>query len=278
MLIVEMLSTGDEVLHGQIIDTNAAWLSDCFFQEGFPLSGRTTVGDNLNDLVHTLQARSQHADILIVNGGLGPTRDDLSTLAAATAAGVPLVEHAEWITVMERYFASREWVMPETNRKQALLPEGAELVDNPIGTACGFAMELNGCWLFFTPGVPSEFKVMVHDQILPRLRQRYPLNEPPLCLRLASFGRSESSLAKQFDSLALPEGCVLGYRSSMPIIELKLTGPATLKEEMLAQWQVIKEGVGENVVFEGIEGLPSVICRELNEKQLRVAIDRKSVV
>lgn len=272
MLIVEMLSTGDEVLHGQIIDTNAAWLSDCFFQEGFPLSGRTTVGDNLNDLVHTLQARSQHADILIVNGGLGPTRDDLSTLAAATAAGVPLVEHAEWITVMERYFASREWVMPETNRKQALLPEGAELVDNPIGTACGFAMELNGCWLFFTPGVPSEFKVMVHDQILPRLRQRYPLNEPPLCLRLASFGRSESSLAKQFDSLALPEGCVLGYRSSMPIIELKLTGPATLKEEMLAQWQVIKEGVGENVVFEGIEGLPSMICRELNEKQLRVAI------
>ncbi|MGI3430047.1 nicotinamide mononucleotide deamidase-related protein YfaY [Providencia stuartii] len=272
MLIVEMLSTGDEVLHGQIIDTNAAWLSDCFFQEGFPLSGRTTVGDNLNDLVHTLQARSQHADILIVNGGLGPTRDDLSTLAAAMAAGVPLVEHAEWITVMERYFASREWVMPETNRKQALLPEGAELVDNPIGTACGFAMELNGCWLFFTPGVPSEFKVMVHDQILPRLHQRYPLNEPPLCLRLASFGRSESSLAKQFDSLALPEGCVLGYRSSMPIIELKLTGPATLKEEMLAQWQVIKEGVGENVVFEGIEGLPSVICRELNEKQLRVAI------
>ncbi|EOE0524754.1 nicotinamide mononucleotide deamidase-related protein YfaY [Providencia stuartii] len=272
MLIVEMLSTGDEVLHGQIIDTNAAWLSDCFFQEGFPLSGRTTVGDNLNDLVHTLQARSQHADILIVNGGLGPTRDDLSTLAAAMAAGVPLVEHAEWITVMERYFASREWVMPETNRKQALLPEGAELVDNPIGTACGFAMELNGCWLFFTPGVPSEFKVMVHDQILPRLRQRYPLNEPPLCLRLASFGRSESSLAKQFDSLALPEGCVLGYRSSMPIIELKLTGPATLKEEMLAQWQVIKEGVGENVVFEGIEGLPSVICRELNEKQLSVAI------
>ncbi|WP_419210350.1 nicotinamide mononucleotide deamidase-related protein YfaY [Providencia manganoxydans] len=275
MPIVEMLSTGDEVLHGQIIDTNAAWLADCFFQEGFPLNGRTTTGDNLDDLVKTLCERSQHADILIVNGGLGPTSDDLSALAAATAAGVPLVEHVEWIAVMERYFASRERVMPETNRKQALLPEGAELIDNPVGTACGFAMELNGCWLFFTPGVPSEFKVMVDGQILPRLRQRYPLSEPPLCLRLTTFGRSESSLATQFDPLSLPESCVLGYRSSMPIIELKLTGPATQKQLMLSQWQTIKSEVNENLIFEGTEGLPNVICHDLNQQQLRVAISEE---
>lgn len=272
MPIVEMLSTGDEVLHGQIIDTNAAWLADCFFQEGFPLSGRSTTGDNLHDLVNTLCERSKHADVLIVNGGLGPTSDDLSALAAATAAGVPLVEHAEWIVVMENYFASRERVMPETNRKQALLPEGAELIDNPVGTACGFAMELNGCWLFFTPGVPSEFKVMVDGQILPRLRQRYPLSEPPLCLRLTTFGRSESSLAAQFDPLLLPEGCVLGYRSSMPIIELKLTGPASQKQSMLALWQTIKSEVSENLIFEGTEGLANVICRDLNQQQFRVAI------
>lgn len=272
MPIVEMLSTGDEVLHGQIIDTNAAWLADCFFHEGFPLSGRATTGDNLDDLVNTLCERSKHADVLIVNGGLGPTSDDLSALAAATAAGVALIEHTEWIAVMKSYFASRERVMPETNRKQALLPEGAELIDNPVGTACGFAMELNGCWLFFTPGVPSEFKVMVNGQILPRLRQRYPLSESPLCLRLTTFGRSESSLATQFDPLLLPEGCVLGYRSSMPIIELKLTGPATQKQAMLAQWQTIKSEVNENLIFEGTEGLPNVICHDLNQQQLRVAI------
>lgn len=275
MLIVEMLSTGDEVLHGQIIDTNAAWLADCFFQAGFPLSSRTTVGDNLNDLVQILLERSQHADVLIVNGGLGPTSDDLSSLAAATAAGVPLVEHVEWIAVMERYFASRERVMPETNRKQALLPENAELVDNPVGTACGFSMVINDCLLFFTPGVPSEFKVMVEGQILPRLRERYPSTEAPLCLRLTSFGRSESSLAKQFDGLPLPEDCVIGYRSSMPIIELKLTGPATQKEPMLALWQIIKAGVGENLIFEGTIDLPSVICHDLNQKQLRVVISEQ---
>lgn len=84
MLKVEMLSTGDEVLHGQIVDTNAAWLADFFFHQGLPLSRRNTVGDNLDDLVTILRERSQHADVLIVNGGLGPTSDDLSALAAAT--------------------------------------------------------------------------------------------------------------------------------------------------------------------------------------------------
>ena len=98
MLNVEMLSTGDEVLHGQIVDTNAAWLADFFFNQGLPLTRRNTVGDNLNDLVAVLRERSEHADILIVNGGLGPTSDDLSALAAATAKGEGLVLHEAWLT------------------------------------------------------------------------------------------------------------------------------------------------------------------------------------
>ncbi|EPL9570783.1 nicotinamide mononucleotide deamidase-related protein YfaY [Providencia rettgeri] len=275
MLVVEMLSTGDEVLHGQIVDTNAAWLADCFFQQGLPLSTRTTVGDNLDSLVNIFLERSQHADILIVNGGLGPTSDDLSAFAAAKAAGVPLVEHTQWIEVMERYFISRGRVMPDTNRKQALLPENAELIDNPVGTACGFSIMLNNCMLFFTPGVPSEFKVMVNDQILPRLRARFTLSEPPICLRLTSFGRSESSLAKQFDHIELPDACVLGYRSSMPIIELKLTGPASQKALMEQQWHSIKQGVGDNLIFEGTEGFAKKICKQLQERQLKVAVSEQ---
>ncbi len=85
MLKVEMLSTGDEVLQGQIVDTNAAWLADIFFHKGLPLSRRTKVGDNLDDLVTFLRERSLHADVLIVKGGLGPTSDDLSALAYSTA-------------------------------------------------------------------------------------------------------------------------------------------------------------------------------------------------
>lgn len=170
MINVEMLSTGDEVLHGQIIDTNAAWLADLFFEQGLPLTRRNTVGDNLESLVNVLRERSERCDVLIVNGGLGPTSDDLSALAAATARGEGLVLHEAWLAQMERFFSERGRVMAPSNRKQAEIPASAELIDNPVGTACGFAVQLNRCLMFFTPGVPSEFKVMVEQQILPRLR------------------------------------------------------------------------------------------------------------
>ena len=151
MLRVEMLSTGDEVLHGQIIDTNAAWLADYLFQQGVPMSGRETVGDSLSALIEILQERSHIADVLIVNGGLGPTSDDLSALAAAKACGVELVEQADWLARMEAYFAERGRPMAPSNRKQAQIPANAEMLDNPVGTACGFALQLNKCQMFFTP-------------------------------------------------------------------------------------------------------------------------------
>ncbi|NKI75494.1 nicotinamide mononucleotide deamidase-related protein YfaY [Dickeya sp. CFBP 2040] len=272
MLRVEMLCTGDEVLHGQIVDTNAAWLADYLFSQGVPMTSRMTVGDKLEELVTALTERSQIADVLIVNGGLGPTSDDLSSLAAATAAGETLVEHPEWIARMEAFFTERGRVMADSNRKQAQLPASAELVDNPVGTACGFVMQLNTCLMFFTPGVPSEFKVMVEQQILPRLRQRFVITEPPLCLRLTTFGRSESDLASQLDSLPLPPEVVLGYRSSVPIIELKLTGPATRREEMEAAWQRVRDVAGENTIFEGTQGLPAQLARRLTERGLRLTV------
>lgn len=275
MINVEMLSTGDEVLHGQIIDTNAAWLADLFFEQGLPLTRRNTVGDNLESLVNILRERSEQADVLIVNGGLGPTSDDLSALAAATAKGEGLVMHEEWLAQMERFFSDRGRVMAPSNRKQAEIPASAELVDNPVGTACGFAIQLNRCLMFFTPGVPSEFKVMVEQQILPRLRQRFTLPEPPLCLRLTTFGRSESDLAQSLDHLQLPPGVSMGYRSSMPIIELKLTGPATEKAAMLALWPEVQRVAGESLIFEGTEGLPAQIARELQSRQLSVTLSEQ---
>ncbi|MCE6963649.1 nicotinamide mononucleotide deamidase-related protein YfaY [Enterobacter sp. MW07] len=275
MINVEMLSTGDEVLHGQIIDTNAAWLADLFFEQGLPLTRRNTVGDDLESLVNILRERSEHADVLIVNGGLGPTGDDLSALAAATAKGEGLVLHEAWLAQMERFFSDRGRVMAPSNRKQAEIPASAELVDNPVGTACGFAIKLNRCLMFFTPGVPSEFKVMVEQQILPRLRARFTLPEPPLCLRLTTFGRSESDLAQRLDSLPLPPGVSMGYRSSMPIIELKLTGPATQKEAMLALWPEVQRVAGESLIFEGTEGLPAQIARILKARQLSVTLSEQ---
>ncbi len=275
MLNVEMLSTGDEVLHGQIVDTNAAWLADFFFNQGLPLTRRNTVGDDLDALVAILRERSEQADVLIVNGGLGPTSDDLSALAAATAKGEGLILHPEWLETMTRFFAERGRPMAESNRKQAEIPASAEMINNPVGTACGFAIQLNRCLMFFTPGVPSEFKVMVEQEILPRLRKRFTLPDPPVCLRMTTFGRSESELAQSLNPLTLPPGVVMGYRSSMPIIELKLTGPANQLDAMLALWPEVRKVAGDSLIFEGTEGLPAQIARCLQERQLSLTLSEQ---
>ena len=275
MIRVEMLSTGDEVLHGQIVDTNAAWLADVLFQHGLPMTSRTTVGDSLDSLIATLQARSHEADVLIVNGGLGPTSDDLSALAAAQACGVELEMQQEWLEQMEAWFASRGRVMAASNRKQAEIPASAELIDNPVGTACGFALQLNRCWMFFTPGVPSEFKVMVEQQIIPRLKAKFTPPEPPVCLRLTTFGRGESDIAAELESLPLPEGVVMGYRSSMPIIEIKLTGPASQRVAMEQAWQQVRLLLAECTIFEGTEGLPALLAGELTQRGSTLAISEQ---
>ncbi len=275
MLNVEMLSTGDEVLYGQIVDTNAAWLADYCFNQGLPMTRRNTVGDSLEDLVAVLQERSHHADILIVNGGLGPTSDDLSALAAATAAGDELVMHPAWLAKMEAFFAERGRPMASSNRKQAEIPASAEMIDNPVGTACGFALKLNRCWMCFTPGVPSEFKAMVEKEIFPRIRRRFTLPEPPVCLRLTTFGRAESELAQELNPLSLPEGAVMGYRSSMPIIELKLTGPASQREAMEQVWESVRDVAGKSLIFEGTLGLPAVVAGLLTLRRLSINVSEQ---
>lgn len=275
MIRVEMLSTGDEVLHGQIVDTNAAWLADTLFQQGLPMTSRTTVGDSLESLIATLQARSHEADVLIVNGGLGPTSDDLSALAAARACGVELAMQQDWLEQMEAWFASRGRIMAASNRKQAEIPANAELIDNPVGTACGFALQLNRCWMFFTPGVPSEFKVMVEQQIIPRVKAKFSPPEPPVCLRLTTFGRGESDIAAELEPLVLPEGVVMGYRSSMPIIEIKLTGPASQRVAMEQVWQQVRLLLAECTIFEGTEGLPALLARELEQRGEQLAVSEQ---
>lgn len=225
MLKIAMLSTGEEVLHGDILDTNAAWLSRRCFETGFSLSKRATVGDSQTALVEELLMLSFNNDVVIVNGGLGPTSDDLSAAAAAQAAEQSLVLFPEWLAKLEAFFASRQKTMPESNIKQAMLPEKSTILDNPIGTACGFKMQINDCWFYFTPGVPKEFKQMVHEQILPDLSQRFPQQVGLECSKLYTFGSSESGLSDRLAKLQLPEGYLLGYRSYLPFIEVKLFGP-----------------------------------------------------
>lgn len=225
MLKLAMLSTGEEVLHGDITDTNAAWLSSLFFEHGFGLNKRSTVGDSRQSLSQEILMLTLNSDVLVVNGGLGPTTDDLTTEVAAELAGVELVLHNEWLEKLEEFFKQRQQTMPQSNIKQAMLPNGAMLIDNPIGTACGFRFVINDCICYFTPGVPSEFKRMVVEQIIPDLRHTYPELSGQDCHRLYTLGSSESELAQLLDPLSLPDGYQLGYRSYIPFIEIKVFGP-----------------------------------------------------
>ncbi|RQW63462.1 CinA family nicotinamide mononucleotide deamidase-related protein [Vibrio viridaestus] len=225
MLKIAMLSTGEEVLHGDIVDTNAAWLSRLFFEEGFELTKRSTVGDSAARLREELIMLSLNSDIVVVNGGLGPTTDDLTTQIAAEITEQELVLSQYWLDTLTEFFAKRGKEVTKVNLKQAMLPEKATLLDNPIGTACGFKLRINECECYFTPGVPSEFKRMVKEQIIPDLQRSFPSHQGMDCHKIFTLGSSESELAELLDPLALPEGYMLGYRSYIPFIEIKLFGP-----------------------------------------------------
>jgi nicotinamide-nucleotide amidase len=220
--VIELVSTGDEVLTGLIVDTNAAWLSQRLLEQGWQVRRRFTLGDDKADLVALFEQRSHEADLVIVNGGLGPTSDDISAEAMAAAAGVPLELNEHWLAVMEQKYASRNRAMPKSNIKQAMLPRGAELVDNPIGTACGFAVRLNRATFIFTPGVPSELKKMVEEEILPRMQRQFGGRGSNQVRRFFLFGLSESGLSDRLDNQSWPSGITLGYRANLPTIELKL--------------------------------------------------------
>ena len=223
---LEIICTGDEVLTGKTINTNFSYMSQKLSDVGLAVRWETTVGDDRETLLHAFQLASQRADAVIVNGGLGPTIDDLSQEIAAQAAGVELVFNEEWFTRMEDFFRRRSRVMPPNNRKQAMLPVTAEIIDNPIGTACGFALDIGKARFFFTPGVPRELRRMLEEQIIPRLLAKSGLQAAIHLKRFHSYGLGEShvdTLLTGVESL-VPDGSVkLGFRAHYPQLETKLT-------------------------------------------------------
>ena len=263
---LEMICTGEEVLSGQIVDTNAAWFANLMMEEGIELERRVTVGDRLEDLADVFVERSHHADVILVNGGLGPTKDDMSAEAMAKAKGEPLQECSEWRERLESWYSAAGREMPASNLKQAMLPASAIMVDNPVGTACGFRVKLNRAWLYFTPGVPNEFKQMVQDQFISFVKEEYGLNQTTELTKLLTFGRGESSLADQLDALELPEGITIGYRSSMPHIEIKLFARGESATQALPAFtELVKGELGSSLVSERFPTLAEEMHHRLLE-------------
>src|SRR5262245_50560165 len=223
---IEVICTGDEVLTGKIVNTNFSYISQKLEDVGLSARCETTVGDDRESLLRAFQLAGERADAVIVNGGLGPTIDDLSQEIAAQAAGVELVLNEEWLTRMEDFFRRRSRTMPPNNRKQAMLPSTAEILDNPIGTACGFALDIGKARFFFTPGVPRELRRMLEEQIIPRLLAKSGMQTAIHLKRFHSYGLGEShvdALLAGVETL-VPDGSLkLGFRAHYPQLETKLT-------------------------------------------------------
>ena len=231
---IEILCTGDEILTGKTINTNYSHIARRLVEVGLNVTWGTTVGDDRESLLLAFRQAGERADAVIVNGGLGPTVDDLSQEVAAQAAGVELVLDEAWLARMEERYRQRGRVMPPNNIKQAMLPAGAEMIDNPIGTACGFAVTLGKARFMFTPGVPREMRRMIDEQVLPRLLKMSGLQSVTRLKRFHSFGIGESRADEMLKDIeAFGDGSVkLGFQSHYPQLETKLAARAATAADL----------------------------------------------
>lgn len=218
-----ILSTGDEVLLGDIVDTNSAFLCNALKEIGIPVQKIITVGDDVEAIASSLREISSQADICLVTGGLGPTQDDLTALACTKAAHDRLELKKDALMSMKSYFKRRGFKWTDNNEKQAILPVHSNMMINHNGTAPGFYLKINHCLFCFMPGVPSEMKRMFESEVKKVLARELNLVDSISIERLTVFGLGESkvgTLLNGFDK-RFPD-IRLGFRANFPVVELKI--------------------------------------------------------
>src|SRR5712671_1599528 len=278
-MLIEIICTGDEVLTGKIVNTNFSYMAQKLEDVGLSVRWGTTVGDDRDTLLAAFLHAGERADAVIVYGGRGPTVDDLSQEIAARAAGVELVLSEEWLTTMEAFFARRSRVMSPNNRKQAMLPSTAEILDNPIGTACGFAMDIGKARFFFTPGVPRELRRMLEEQVIPRLLAKNGAQTSIKLKRFHSYGLGESHVDSMLQGVEdlVPDGSVkLGFRAHYPQLETKLTVRGADMDDVRAKLAPVegevRKRLGNFILAEDDRTLEGVIIAELTNRRGSLAI------
>lgn len=268
MATAAILSQGDEVVTGQTVDTNAAWLAEQLTELGVDVVRHLTVGDRLDDLVEALRDTTSRVDVVICTGGLGPTDDDLTAEACAAAFDRPLELDEEALTHLQALYARFGRPMAASNRKQALLPGGSARLDNARGTAPGFAFHVGPALLACLPGVPSEMRHMFREQVLSRIRAR--LHGPPgRLVVLRTTGVGESVLQDRIGHLTHPDA-VLGYRTMLGENQIKLRFRAGVTDATIRKLvNELRVLVGSSVFsVEGMDGEPGgslvqVVARRL---------------
>jgi len=291
MIEAEILTVGDELLRGDVTDTNAAWLSRRMWQVGLPVGRATTIGDDRPHLDRALGEALGRAGVLLVTGGLGPTEDDRTAEAVAHAAGVPLEPRQEALDAMRERFARGGFTLTPNNEKQAHLPAGSRMLPNDQGTAPGFALQVGpaggdragGCLVVVLPGVPREMKALFDGQVAPLLAETAGVR-PALSRTLSCFGVGESMLDHKLQGVLEsvdPKSChaSIHYRTSFPINRVLLVVQPGIEtdddeaQQVLAALEAAARPLIEPHVF-GVDGqsFADAVVAALSEAGATVAL------
>ncbi len=273
-LVVELLSTGDELLTGQVVDTNSTWLMDRLWDLGIMVRRKTLVGDDRDDLAAAVREACGRADAVVMSGGMGPTEDDLTAEVVAGVLGVPLELDEPSLRAVEARFAWMGRVMTPNNVKQARFPRGAVVHPNRFGTAPGFSVAVGRATLTCLPGVPVEFKGLCEEAVLPRLAARLDGAPAARVLKLFGVGESHADQAMRpvMDDPA-NRGVRFGYRAHFPEVHLKwsVTGPGA-EARAAAIEASVRAIFGAAVWGSGKEELAALVVARLTARGERVAL------
>ena len=272
----EIIAIGTELLLGEITDTNSVFMARQLRDIGVNMYFMTTVGDNLGRITDAISAALDRAEIVITTGGLGPTVDDMTRQAVADAVASPLEFHQSLYDGIAERFRGFGSEMTENNRQQAFLPQGAILVENPVGTAPAFIVESERGVVISLPGVPREMKFLMTEAVVPYLLRKYRLGIiVARILRTAGIG--ESSLDDQIGKDILSEtNPSVGLAAHHGCVDIRVTAKAESKEEaakLLDEMQARLEGqVGQHIYGIDDATLEDVVWREVKKRSLRVHV------
>jgi nicotinamide-nucleotide amidase len=272
----EIIAIGSELVSGQSLDTNSQWLDRGLAGVGVTSHFHTTVGDDLDEDVATIRIATGRADLVLISGGLGPTQDDLTREALALVAGVPLVEDAGALEAIRAMFARRNRPMAERNRVQALLPLGAEMLPNRVGTAPGVWMRVGGAVVACLPGVPSEMRIMFDEQVIPRLRALGGLGRVIVHHKINLFGRGESDIeADAMDLTARGRNPEVGITAHEATISFRITADGADEDEARRNLgptiALIRQRFGDLVIGEGADDLAEALVAHLARTRTTLA-------
>ena len=241
-----ILSQGDEVVTGQVIDSNAAWLAQRLTELGFDVVEHLGVRDEQPEIEGAIQRAASIADVVVCTGGLGPTEDDLTARAVANVTGHELVLDEVALAHIQALYARYNRPMPKVNEKQAWLPTHCLRLDNDWGTAPAFAVEYKASLMTFLPGVPREMKALWHHRVQPLLAERFDL-APGLLVTLLTTGIGESNLQERIGTFHEPD-VVLSYRTKLPENHIKLRfRPSSSTQRIEAVTQDVLARIGSPV-------------------------------